>query len=248
MKLKLILSILLFYGIHSFAQDPYRNKLRFGLKAGVSASLFTRTIEPFGPEQRAKYDSFRRFFRGSGFGGLTAEGEVSKRVSIGAEVLFNARGMAHRERNDFVITYNEDGQEQQTYNYFTYKIDYIEFPLTINYNFADPESRTFVSGYAGIAPAISTHASTKVRYAEFTSGTGRRANNEIEKLEGVNHFNNSLLLGFRVGEHNVRRISPLGDFRMSYTMLPVFKRSQAESGNSLRTGILSCSIGLGLRF
>ncbi|MEJ2884021.1 outer membrane beta-barrel protein [Pedobacter sp. GR22-6] len=248
MKFTSILSVLLFYGLYAHAQDPFERKVKFGIKGGFNASLFTRTVEPFGPAQRARLDYFRRFFHASGFGGLTAEGSISNRFSIGAEVLYSSRGMAHREKNDYVVTYDEEGNEQQAYNYFNYNLAYLEFPITVNYNFADPDSRTYVAAYAGMAPAISVRATTKVRYAESIDASGRRAVNEKSRLDNVNHFNNSILLGIKVGEHNTRSVSPLGDFRMSYTMLPVFKKDVAANGNNLKTAMLTCSIGLGLRF
>jgi len=244
-----MLSILLLCGIgYAHAQDAYERKLRFGLKAGVNGSLFTKTVEPFGPEQSGRLDYFNRFFRISGFGGLTVDAAVSKRLSVGVEALYNARGMAYREKNNHVILYDSEGNERQAFNDFNYNIDYIEFPLTLNYNFSDTEARTFIAGYAGVAPALAVHAITKMSYAESVDGSGRRARNERANLNEVNHFNNSLLLGLKVGDNNPRKTSVFGDFRMSYTLLPVFKKDEALSKNNLRTEMLTFSLGLGFKF
>ncbi len=248
MKFKSVLSILLLYGLYAHAQDPFERKLRFGIKAGVNGSVFLNTVEPFGPAQRSDLGYFRRFFRPSGFGGLTVDGSLSTRVSIGAEILFNSRGMAYRERNDNVVIYDNEGYEQQAYNYFNYNVDYLEFPITINYNFANSSSRLLFAGYAGIAPAIAVNYITKVRYIESIDASGRNANNKKATLKFVNHFNNSLVAGIKIGESSVRRAVVFGDFRTSYTLLPVFSKAEAENGNNLNTRMLTCSLGIGLKF
>ena len=240
--------MMLLYGLYAHAQDPYEPKLRFGLKAGVNGSIFTNTVEPFGPAQRSRLDYFERFFRPSGFGGITVDGMLSNRISIGAEVLYNSRGMGYRERNDNVVIYDNEGYEQQAYNYFNYNIDYLEFPLTVNYNFASASSRLFFAGYAGIAPAVAINYITKVTYVESIDASGRKANNEKSTLSNVNHFNNSLLAGIKIGGINTRRPAFFFDFRTSYTLLPVFNKSSADNGNNLDTQMLTFSLGLGMKF
>ncbi|WP_316790378.1 porin family protein [Pedobacter frigoris] len=248
MKLKSILGILLFCGLYSHAQQPFEKKVRFGIKAGINGSLFTKTVDPFGPVQRNRFNEFSRFVRISGFGGLTADAAVAKRVTIGAELLFNSRGMAYREENYDVVIIDEDGNEQQAYNDFNYNIDYIEFPLTVNYDFNEPSSNVWFAAYAGIAPGVAINYITKLRYEKSPDGGGRRNNNEKSTLDHVNHFNNSLLAGIKVGEHNKKRTAVFADFRTSYTLLPVFNMTEADNGNNLNTRMLTLSIGLGVRF
>ncbi|TKC05023.1 outer membrane beta-barrel protein [Pedobacter frigoris] len=248
MKFKSILGILLLYGLYSHAQQPFEKKVKFGIKAGISGSLFTSTVDPFGPIQRNRFNEFRRFLRMSGFGGLTADATVSRRVTVGAEILYNSRGMAYREKNYDVVIIDEDGNEQQAYNDFNYNIDYIEFPLTVNYLFNELSSNVWFAGYAGIAPAVAVNYITKLRYEKSPDGGNRRNYNEKTTLEHVNHFNNSLLAGVKVGENNTGRTSVFADFRTSYTLLPVFNRSSADNGNNLDTRMLTFSIGLGVKF
>lgn len=248
MKIQSILSALLLYGLCANAQDPYESKLRFGVKGGINGSLFTKTVDPFGPFQRNRFNEFNRFLRFSGFGGVTVDAKVSERLSVGAEVLFNSRGMAYREKNYDVVIIDSDGNEQQAYNDFNYNIDYVEFPVTLNYNFNDVGDKVWFAGYAGIAPAIKVNAMTKLMYEKSADGSGRRNNNEKTTLSNVNHFNNSLLAGIKVGEVKSKGTAVYGDFRMSYAMLPIFKKKTAENGNNLNTQMLTLSASLGIKF
>lgn len=248
MKFKSILGLLLLYGLYAHAQDPFEKRVKFGIKAGINGSLFTSTVDPFGPSQRNRLNDFRRFFRTSAFGGFTADGSISRRWTIGAELLFNSRGMAYREKNYDVIIVDENGYEEQAYNDFNYNIDYFELPLTINYSFNAASSNVWIAGYAGMAPGFVVNSITKLRYEKPDYGGGRRARDEKSTLNDVNHFNNSLLLGLKVGDNKSRGVSMFGDFRASYAMLPVFSRSSADNGNNLDTKMLTFSVSLGLKF
>lgn len=249
MKFKSILSLLLAYGLYGHAQQPFEKKVKFGIKGGINGSLFTRTVDPFGPTQRNRLDEFRRYVRFAGFGGFTADAAISEHLIVGAEVLFNSRGMAYREKNYDVVIIDEDGNESQAYNDFNYIIDYAEFPITLNYNFSNPASKTWIAGYAGISPALKLNSITKLRYEKSPDGIGKRNHNEKADLNYVNHFNNSILAGIKIGEaRKSKGPSVFGDFRTSYTMLSVFNRSKAENGNNLNTQMLTISVGLGMRF
>jgi hypothetical protein len=248
MKFKSILGLLLLYGLYAHAQDPFEKRVKFGVKAGINGSLFTSTVDPFGPFQRNRLNDFSRFFRTSAFGGLTADGAVSRRLGIGAELLFNSRGMAYRERNYDVVILDEYGNEEQAYNDFNYNIDYVEVPITINYSFNAASSNVWIAGYAGMAPGFVVNSITKLRYETPEYGGRRRERNEKNPLNNVNNFNNSLLLGIKVGENKTRGTTLFGDFRASYAMRPVFSGSMADSGNNLDTRMLTFSVSLGLKF
>lgn len=248
MKFSAILTILLLYGLYGCAQESYKKQVRFGLKAGVNGSLFSRTVDPFGPFQRNRFSEFSRFLRFSGLGGLTADAVLSSRFSMGAEVLFNARGMAYREENDDFVIIDEEGNEEQAYNDFNYNIDYIEFPITLNYSFNEVGGKVWLAAYAGVAPAVKVHSITKLMYEKSPEGAGRRNNNEKTTLNNVNHYNNSLLIGIKVGELKARGSAVFGDFRTSYAMLPVFKYTTADNGNNLDTRMLTFSVSLGIKF
>jgi len=156
--------------------------------------------------------------------------------------------MAYREKNYDVVILDENGNAQQAYNDFNYNIDYIEFPITLNLNFTGTMGKVWFAPYAGIAPAIKIHSMTKLRYEKSPNGGRRGKTNEKMTLTNVNHFNNSLLAGFKVGEVKSQGASVFGDLRISHTLLPVFNRSAAGNGNNLDTRMLTFSASVGLRF
>jgi hypothetical protein len=250
MKSKLCFFILLFYGLYVQAQEQpdFEKKVRFGIKTGFNASLFTRKVMPTSTAKRSDFSSFRPFVRSSINAGLTADGRLTDRISLSAELLFNSRGMVYMEENNHVVIVDDEGEEQQAYNNFNFNIDYVELPILINYNFKPSTYRLFLAAYVGLAPGIAVSSKTKLSYEEGLDGNGREAKNEILPLKYVNHFNNSLLAGLKVGDNNPRKINLYGDFRLSYTLLPVFSRKVSDKGSNLDTRMLTCSVGFGVKF
>lgn len=250
MKSKLCFFILLFYGLYVQAQEQpdFEKKVRFGIKTGFNASLFTRKIMPTSTATRSDFSNFNSFFRSSVNAGLTADGKLTKRINLSAELLFNSRGMVYMERNDHVVIIDDEGEEQQAYNNFNFNIDYVELPILINYNFKPSLHRIYLAAYVGLAPGIVVNSKTKLDYEEGIDGNGREAKNEILPLKNVNHFNNSLLAGVKVGDNNPRKINLYVDFRLSYTLLPVFNRKLSDKGDNLDTRMLTCSASFGVKF
>lgn len=249
MKLKLLLLFSLF-GLFAHAQEEpiYEKKVKFGLKAGVNASLFTREVAPFDGERSSKYADFLSYYRPSGMGGVTAQLTLNKHFSLGAEVIFNSRGMAFREPNQRVIIVDDEGNEEFAYTYFNYNIDYIEFPLMINYGFKPPAHKVMVMGYIGLAPGTVVNRKTKLRYEKSTDGSPSRGRNEQARLNSVNPFNTSLLAGVQIGEMNTDRATIFGDLRFSHTLLPVFERDKTLEGANLKTHMFTVSMAFGVRF
>ncbi|ATP55768.1 hypothetical protein CPT03_04435 [Pedobacter ginsengisoli] len=250
MKSNLCFFILLFYGLYVQAQEQpdFQKKVRFGVKTGINGSLFTRNVTPTANGNRTDLSYFNRYFRASALAGLTVDGQLTDRITLGAELLFNSRGMVYREKNNYVIIVDDDGQEQQAYNNFNYNIDYVEFPILISYNFKPSAYRLFLSTYAGMAPAIAVNSKTKLRYQDGLDGDGGRGRNETLPLKYVNHFNNSLLVGIKVGDNTPFKINLFGDFRLSYMLLPVFSRSVSDQGDNLDARMFTCSASVGIRF
>jgi len=250
MKSNLCFFILLFYGLYVQAQEQpdFQKKVRFGVKTGINGSLFTRNVTPTANASRNDLSYFNRYFRASALAGLTVDGQLTERITLGAELLFNSRGMVYRERNNYVVIVDDEGDEEQAYNNFNYNIDYVEFPILISYNFKPSSYKLFLSAYTGMAPGIVVNSITKLRYEEGIAGDGGRGRNETLPLKYVNHFNNSLLVGMKVGDNTPFKINLYGDFRLSYTLLPVFNREVSDQGRNLDTRMLTCSVSVGVRF
>lgn len=250
MKLKLILLFSL-YGLYAYAQEEqplYEKRVKFGLKAGVNASVFTNEVAPFDGQRSSKYTDFLSYYRPSGMGGVTAQLTLNKRFSLGAEVIFNSRGMAFREPNQRVIVVDDEGNEEFAYNYYNYNIDYIEFPLMINYGFKPPAYKVMIMGYLGVAPGTVINRKTKLRYERATDGSRSSSRYEKSRLNSVNPFNTSLIGGVQVGEMNTDRATIFGDLRFSHTLLPVFERDRTLEGDNLKTHMFTVSMAFGVRF
>ena len=241
----LFIALAMAMGLSARAQISFQKVIRVGVKAGITGSVFTRDVEPFDPHIPGYYDTFENYARLGGYGGLTLDYDIGPRLSVGAEVLYNARGMAYREENYDVVIIGDDGEEQ-AYNYFSFNVDYIELPVTLNFNVLPLDSRTWLKVYGGIARAVAVHKKTKIKYPDVA---GYDAPDDVkEQLQYVRTFNTSVIGGFKVGGKKGKGILPFGDLRGSYMLSPVFNRDKAASGGNLNTRIFSLSLGLGLQF
>lgn len=247
MKKALFLGLgLLLLKFHAQAQSSFVQPVVFGLKAGINTSLFTEDVDAFDPVSSSNDPSFKRFLRISGFGGITVDYMLTERFSVGAEILYNSRGMAYRRENNNVLMIGRDGVEQ-VYSYFKYNIDYLELPLTASYNVLAVASDNWLTGYAGLAPAITVNKGVKLDHPEVNAGPSDGEPDQYGKLAGVRPFNTSLLAGVQFGSVP-SFIGVFADLRANYTLLPVFSGDSNVDGDNMDTGMLSFSLGLGIKF
>lgn len=234
------------FKINVFAQSSFVEPVVFGFKVGLNASLFTEDVNSFDPFSSFYDSSFQRFVRASGFAGVTVDYMVTERFSVGAEVLYNSRGMAYRQKNNNVMMIGRDGAEQ-AYNFFKYKIDYLELPLTANYNVLDVASDNWLTGYLGLAPAVAVSKKVKLDYPKVNAGPGEEEPDQQSELNNVRSFNTSVLAGIQFGSVP----SFMGwyvDLRSSYTLLPVFNGDINLNGDNLNTRMFTFSLGMGVKF
>lgn len=227
--------------------NAQEKQIRLGVKIGANFSVFTRDVAPFWGTVAPKYQYFRPTGRSSGMGGITADFSVKRRFSLGAELLFNSRGMAYSEENNYVYETDNDGSETQAYNRYNFNVDYLEVPVTANLHFY-PRGNVKLSAYAGLAPSIAVHGKSKLRYAKGVDGDGYRANNESAKLDNVRYSNNSALIGFQVGglEGGRSKVQPFLDLRGSYMLRSVF--SGTGRGSLMDTRMFTGTFSFGVKF
>lgn len=241
----LFIALAMAMGLSARAQISFQKVIKVGVKAGVSGSVFTKDVEPFDPHIFGYYDTFENFVRLAGYGGVTLDYDISPRFSLGAEVLYNARGMSYREENYDVVIIGDEGEEQ-AYNYFNFNVDYIELPIIVNFNVLSLDSKTWLKVYGGIARAAAVHKKTKLKYPDVK---GYDAPDNVKtQLQHVRTFNTSVIGGLKVGGKKGKSIIPFGDLRGSYMLSPVFNRSKAANGGNLDTRMFSLSLGLGVQF
>ncbi|MBC7567807.1 MAG: PorT family protein [Pedobacter sp.] len=231
--------------LSAFCVQAQERSIRLGAKVGANFSLFTQSVAPFDQKTGTRFEFFDRDVRISGMGGLTAEFLLPKGFSLGVEFLFSSRGMAYKEENNYAVVLNEEGENTAT-NRFTYNIDYLEIPVTINYNFNEPSSSLRLVGYIGIAPAMAIHSKTTLRYAEGLDGDGYRAANENANLNNVRLYNNNVLAGFQIGENSTKRLGGYLDLRGTRTLRPVFQ-GKSRSANIPNTNMLTFTLAIGIR-
>ncbi|RZL19721.1 MAG: PorT family protein [Pedobacter sp.] len=233
------------FALSAFCAQAQEKSIRLGAKIGANFSLFSRSVEPFDQKQGTRFEYFDRDARISGMGGLTAEFILTKGFSLGVEFLYTTRGMAYKEKNNHVVILNEEGRNTAS-NRYTYNIDYLEVPVTINYNFNDASSSLRLVGYMGIAPAMVVNSRTTLRYADGVDGDGYRAANENNKLTNVRLYNNNILFGFQVGENSSKRLGGYLDLRGTHTLRPIFQGT--NNIRSMRnTNMLSFTLAVGIR-
>lgn len=245
----LIIALVMAMGLSAGAQVSFQKIVKVGVKAGVSGSVFTKDVEPFDPKIPGYYDTFMNAARLGGFGGITFDYNITPRLSVGAELLYSARGMSYAEENYDVVTVNDNGEEEQAYNYFNFIIDYMELPLTVNYNVLSADSKAWLKVYGGVARAAAVRKKTKLSYPDVKGYDA--PDNVKEELLHVRTFNTSVIGGLKVGGKraiNKSRISPYGDLRGSYMLSPVFNRSEAANGGNLDTRMFTLSLSLGIQF
>lgn len=228
------------------AQSSFVQPLVFGIKTGLNASFFTADVDTFDPASSSYNAAFKRFLRASGFAGVTVDYMVKERFSVGAEVLYNSRGMAYKRENNSVLVLGRDGVEQ-AYSYFKYNIDYLEMPLTASYNVLAVASDNWLTGYAGLAPAIVVRKGVKLDHPKANAGPWEGEPDQSAELSNVRAFNASLLAGIQFGGVP-SFVGAFADLRASYTLLPVFDRDRSITGDNLNTRMLSFSLGLGIKF
>lgn len=245
-KILCVLVLLVLLSPAASAQKLFEKPVVFGLKMGFNGSFFTEDVAGFEPGSPNHNSSFERFLRFSPIIGASVDYTLNKHISFGAEILYNTRGMAYRQQNNNVIMIGQHGNET-AYNYFKYRIEYIELPITVHFNFLPPVQDNWLTFYVGIAPAIAVSESVKFDYPQVTMGPGKEPDDINGTLSGVKAFNASLLSGLQFGS----RPSVMGwfvDLRGSYALMPVFDDKIDGNGDNLDTQMLTFSLGFGLKF
>jgi len=241
MKPQLLFFILLSIGLNAHSQFN-ESRFRPGAKIGFNISRFTRDIDVF-DRPVEPYSSFKNSLRGSFTGGVTLDFKMDKKFTFGMELLYNSRGMDYSQVNDRVIIETEDGTTKKAYNNYTYMVDYLELPLTINYNFKPETSKNSFISYAGIAPAMLVNKKTKLTYPKSDP------DNENQKgdLLYVNSFVKSFLAGIQFGESYPDTYLYL-DLRGNYTLSRIFNRPVNDVSKNLDTRMFTFTFSFGIKF
>lgn len=244
MRKKLFFFILFSIGVvyKMQAQVNTPTKLTIGFKTGLSLSSFTKDVSVF---ERGNYANFKRYFRIASLVGVVAKYPVSTSFSWGAELLYTGRGAAYRQENGSVVVITNQGAEK-AYNYFKFKIDYLEIPLTANYNLsANSNGTTSFSIYGGLAPAFALNQKTSY-HSYDNNGSSPIANSTTEngELKDVRAFNLSTVAGFEIA--GKKEGSFFFNGRISNSLLPVFQQATSPEGYNMKTGMWTVTLGLGL--
>ena len=241
MRCVAVLTLLLFIGSESRAQDE-SSRVNFGVKGGFSMSHFTDDVAPF-DQPDENFSAYKRSERFSFVPGITMDVQLTRGFSFITEVLYNSRGMGYSEKIPRLVIRDRDGREKSAYNYFDYKINYLELPLILNYNFSKKTAKTYWQAYAGIAPAVLISSKTKIDY--YTESDTRQ--DTKSKLHDVRPFNHSFIAGIKSGDGLNTLYEGYVDLRVSYTLSPVFKQALNDTGGNLNTRMYTFTLSVGLK-
>lgn len=237
-----VLSGVLFMIMANACGQSTPSLLRPGGKIGFNISAFTKDVSVF-DRPAEPYDSFRNSLRGSFTAGATLDMKMVKGFTFGIELLYATKGMSYTQKNDNVLIETEDGQTKNATNYYTFRLDYLELPLTINYDFKPETAKTMVTGYIGVAPALPVSTKTRLSYPKSDPDH----ENQKSELDHVNSFMKSFLAGVKIGE-SYPETDLYIDLRGGYTLSKVFNRRYDEEGKNLSTHMYTFTVAFGIRF
>ncbi len=248
----LLLILLFICGVNAVAQDTDAPRVRFGIKAGLNVSGFTRDVGVFDQHSAgyvgSPYEGAENFARLTCLFGVTADYPMNDRLSFSAEFLYNGRGGAYQIANANVYDTDENGNPTTAYDRYNFQIDYVELPLLLQYRLSIGNDNEAYLLYGGIAPALLVKSRTNYNYYTGTGNTSDAASStESGVLYHVNNWNISPIAGLKINWNHDEARMPFVDFRLEYASLPVFNRPE-NNGYNLRTGMWTLAIGAGLRF
>lgn len=233
------------------AQKHASQKLKIGLKTGLSLSSFTKDVSVFDKNspagQYSSYVNYKKYFRIASLLGVVAQYPVTTSFSLGAEVLYSGRGAAYRQENGSVAVITNQGAEK-AYNYYKFKIDYVELPLTANCNLsANSNSAINFWIYGGLSPAIAVNQKTSY-HSYDNNGSSPVANRTTEdgELKDVRTFNLSTVAGFEIA--GKKEGSFFANARISNSLLPVFNQATSPESYNMKTGMWTFTLGIGIYF
>jgi hypothetical protein len=241
-KLFFFISFSMFIICKGKAQVNTSSKLKIGLKTGLNLSTFTKDVSVF---DQGNYANFQKYFRIASLIGVVTKYHVSAPFSWGAELLYNQRGSAYRQENGSVVIVTNQGTEK-AYNYFKFKINYLELPLTANCNLSTHSKGTInFSIYGGLAPAIVLIRKTSYdSYDSNDNSPVANSTSESGELKDVRPFNISTVAGFEIA--GKKEGSFFFNGRISNTLLPVFQQATSSDGHNMKTRMWSYTLGLGV--
>lgn len=239
MKIYKLLLTLAFVGYMTTSKSQlitiYAERFHWGLKAGGSFSGFSNNVYPFDKQNASNtyYSGFKKYVRGTFVPGITAEYQLTARLTVGLEALYNGRGAVYRryiEGSDFE---SEDGSVNKGYYYFKYRINNLETPITLQYRVTNNNyGQSALLLYLGASPNFNLRA----KYSESNpddpnidiyspSNTGKNY-----PLENVRKINYSILGGLKL----LTQENPKGNFyidlRFQYDVLPTFNIDYLQKG------------------
>ncbi len=232
----------------------YADRFHWGLKAGASFSGFSNNVFPFDRQNTSNeyYSGFKQYVRGTFVPGVTADYQLSARLTLGIEALYNGRGAVYRRYIEGSDYESDDGSVNKGYYYFKYRINNLETPVTLQYRVTNNKfGQAGLLLYAGASPNFNLRA----KYSESNpddpnidiyspSNTGKNY-----PLENVRKVNYSILGGVKLLTEEMPHGNFYIDLRFQYDCLPTFKIDYMEKGtHNMGTYNWTAGIYLGYSF
>ncbi|WP_447642386.1 MULTISPECIES: porin family protein [Chitinophagaceae] len=213
----------------------YADRFHWGLKGGFSFSRFSNNVYPFDAQNKGNdyYSGFKQYARATIVPGITADYQLSSRLTIGLEANYNGRGAVYRRYVEGSDYESEDGSVNKGYYYFKYRINNVEIPVMFQYRITNNDyGRAGLLLYVGASPNFNVRA----KYSESDpddpnidiyspSNTGKNY-----PLENVRKINYSLLGGLKLLTNEMPKGNFYIDARFQYDCLSTFKIDYMENG------------------
>lgn len=245
------------YCANSKKQDTPKRYM-FGLYFGINNSFFNSGVGEYGDDESSGYSNFIRI---SPFIGLRSIVKLTEVVSFQSEILFSSRGGSYIKENKSVAFW-ETGKfgNEKVYYFVNYRLDYLEFPLLLNFNMSkifgqylnndvntiNPRKKITVA--AGIAPSFNVGSS--IRYNNF--GEGNRINERmvevkenyyVEKFDYANRFvvNSIIDIGYNIPTKYSSTM--VINLRWTQTTDNVYSLPELD-GYNMRTDMSTVTVGI----
>lgn len=205
------------------------------MKGGFSFSRFSNNVFPFDKANKGDsyYGGFEQYARATFVPGVTADYQLSQRLTAGLELNYNGRGTVYRRYVEGSAFQDDYGETQKGYYYFKYRINSLELPMTLQYRLTNNQyGKAAVLLYGGIAPALNVRR----KYSETDPNDP-----DIDVYSPANTGQNQPLANARKSNYSVlggvkilTEEKPHGNFyidvRFQYDALPTFTVDYLPNG------------------
>ncbi|NVK53112.1 MAG: outer membrane beta-barrel protein [Flavobacteriaceae bacterium] len=191
-----------------------KNKITFGVNAGVNASFFNTPVSELGNEASLGYSSFFRL--GANFG-VRVFYHLNDYIKLESGFGYSGKGEEYRKRNPNVVIIG-NGKSENAYYKTRFRLDYFEIPLIANVNLKKlfkEANFNYKPVYfkTGFSTAFNVNSDIRTNYYTPTSGSSGPIVDVEEDFNSIPFdYAKPFILNFIAGVEFVNNHTNEGDF------------------------------------